>query len=79
MFVLAAVHCVGKEGLSEELFEASGLESDSMLDNSLLAASVNGTDIALVLKNLPIRVSILGVMDLLTYGTPHRFISPMHH
>lgn len=57
-FVLAAVRYVNKGGLSEELFEASGLESSSMLDNSLMAASANDSYIALVLKNLPIRVSI---------------------
>jgi hypothetical protein len=52
--------CLSVGGVSEAMFDASELESGSPLSNSLIAASTNGKDIALLLKHLPLQVSGAG-------------------
>ena len=44
-------------GLSEEFFQPEGLECNSVLDDSLIAATTSANNIALILKHLPIKVS----------------------
>lgn len=63
MMCLCIVHAVdikslSQKRLSEEVFDDVGLESSSPLDSSLLAASANSERIALVLKHLPMNVSV---------------------
>ncbi len=60
MLDVGAIWSLSREGLSEQLFQKEGLESNSVLSESLVAASYSSRNInALVLKHLPFQVSDL--------------------
>lgn len=47
---------LSQEELSDDFFKPEGLESNSLLDNSRVAATSHARDVALVLKYVPIQV-----------------------
>ena len=56
--ILGTIWSLSRDGLSEKTYYEEGLESNSVLDNSLMAASSGSKNLnALVLRNLPVQVS----------------------
>lgn len=51
-----SIGSLSQEELLDEFFKPGGLESNSTLDNSLIAATTRDQSVALVLKHLPIEV-----------------------